>query len=219
MNLKKSLFVSFLMTFAGFAAALYFAFTIDGEIPIHWNISGEIDGYGSPAALLLFPTVSLCVCLLLYFLPALDPKGENIKKSAPLLPALILFISALMIIMEAVTVCIVLGIKTFDMSTVIMFLLGVMFIMIGAYLPKVKPNYMMGIRTPWTLASEEVWTKTHKESGKWFIASGVMFFIGLFLSPPLNILIPLGFILASTVGITVYSYVLFNNIKKKDNNY
>lgn len=215
MNIKKGLFISLLMTFTSLVISLYFAFTIKQQIPIHWNAAGEIDGYGSPYTLLLFPAISLALCLLLYFLPRLDPKGENIEKSGPLLPILMIFMSLLFLVIETITVCVVFGIMAFNMSIVIMLLISVMFVVIGFYMPKVKQNYTMGIRTPWTLASEKVWEKTHRAGGKWFIASGVMFAIGLLLPPPLNFFIPVSFVLAVTVGVTVYSYILFNNERKK----
>jgi len=73
---------------------------------------------------------------------------------------------------------------------------------------------MVGIRTPWTLFSEDVWVKTHQVSKYWFMAIGLSFLIGIFLPTPCNFIMP--FVVAGVVvvGIVVYSYVLFAREKK-----
>ncbi len=59
-------------------------------------------------------------------------------------------------------------------------LVGLLFIVIGNYLPQCKPNYFVGIKTPWTLSNEEVWRKTHRFSGKVFVVLGVIMILSIF---------------------------------------
>ena len=64
-----------------------------------------------------------------------------------------------------------------DMSLVALVGTGVVFVVIGNYLPKVRPNYMMGIRTPWTLTSDLSWDRTHRLGGRLFVLEGIVFIL------------------------------------------
>ena len=83
---------------------------------------------------------------------------------------------------------------------------------------KIKPNWFMGIRTPWTLSSEEVWNKTHRFGGKIFIAGGFIMMVMGALPDKLRMPIFLGTILVMTFGTFVYSYILYSQEKKQKPN-
>jgi uncharacterized membrane protein len=218
--MKKGFIISLLIAVVtGIIAAIVIK-NADGEIPIHWNIRGEVDGYGSPLMLLIFPITSLLTTLLLYFLPKIDPRSDNIKKSGPLLPIIMVLIAALMLGITATIAMAVNGSSISHLMTFVLLALGAIFIAIGYYIPRVKHNYMMGIRTPWTLYSEKVWVKTHKASRNWFISVGALFLVGAFLtitSPyhTFNILAPTIYAVIVMIGLVVYSYVLFAEEKKR----
>ena len=93
--------------------------------------------------------------------------------------------------------------------------IGLLFVVLGNYMSKIKPNWFMGIRTPWTLSNEEVWNKTHRIGGKIFIAIGLIMIIGSFL--PIEgywNLFPWMIILFVLIPL-VYSYLLYRKIEKK----
>jgi len=214
--MKKSFAISLLITAVTAIIAAIAIKSANGEIPVHWNINGEVDAYGSPLTLLIFPATSLLTTLLLYFLPVLDPKGENIKKSGPLLSVTMILIAALMLGITVIIAKAINGSDILHLITFILLALGILFIAMGYYLPGVKHNYMVGIRTPWTLYSEKIWVKTHKASKYWFISAGVLFIIGALTAPgPFNLIAPLIYVLAVTLGLVVYSYLLFAGEKKK----
>jgi uncharacterized membrane protein len=189
----------------------------EGEkVPVHWNIHGEADAYGSAFYLLIFPVVSFLATLLLYFLPKIDPKSENIKKSGPLLPVTMVLIAVLMLgIAVIMTMAIHHGSDILNLMTFLCLALGTLFIAMGYYLPRVKHNYMMGIRTPWTLYSEKIWTKTHRASKWWMISAGVLFLVSIFLPSPVNLILPISYVGVVMIGLVVYSYSLFAKEKKK----
>ena len=97
--------------------------------------------------------------------------------------------------------------RTFDISRVVLIGIGALFIVIGNYLPKVRPNYLMGIRTPWTLTSDLSWQKTHRLGGRLFVLEGlVLIVLGLIaVAAWLGVLIVAG-IAIMLVVVFAYSY-------------
>jgi uncharacterized membrane protein len=211
--MKKSFLFSLILTAISFAIAVWFILSAEGPVPINWNIHGEVDAYGSPNYLLVFPAILLFTTLLLFFLAKIDPKSDNIKKSGPILP---IIMSLIAILMLGIQVIIVLATNGTDINMLNIFmslLLGFMFLAMGYYTPKIKHNYMLGIRTPWTLHSEKVWDKTHQNSGDWIMLIGVAFLACMLLRTPWDILVPTVLTLIIFIGIMIYSYILFTQEK------
>jgi len=214
--MKKMFIISMGIALVTAIIAGWFLVTTTGDIPHNWNIHGEVTSYGSPWYIITFPITSILVTLLLYFLPRIDPKGENIRKSGPILQIVMLLLAILMFGIQMIIIAAVNGADILQMNTFISLLLGLLFILIGYYMPRIKPNYMVGIRTPWTLHNEDVWKKTHEKSGRWFILSGILYLGGMFLKAPYSILIPTALMLVIMVGIVIYSYILFKENKKNE---
>src|SRR5205085_1546558 len=132
------------------------------ELPTHWGVSGEADGFSGKWPALLFP-VALAVGMsaLFYFLPSLEPRGDGLKRSQGLYAAvwMSMLLMAGVIELSVIAVALHWPLHAFHLIAAG---LGVMFIMIGNQLGKSRSMYLIGIRTPWPLASEEVWVKTHR---------------------------------------------------------
>jgi uncharacterized membrane protein len=97
------------------------------------------------------------------------------------------------------------------MAPVIGTTIGVVFVVIGNYMGKVQRNFFVGIRTPWTLANEEVWLRTHRLAGKLFVASGVVLAVSSFFGP--GLLIGVAFALVASFVPVIYSYVLHRKLE------
>lgn len=203
-------------------AMLVLAFAIgsglpaDMQLPTHWNLEGEADGFSGKWEALLMPAgMTAAVSLLLYFLPALEPRREGLKRSQGLYLwawAGLLLIGAAI---ELVTISAALG-WGMPADRVIMGAVGIMLALIGNQLGKSRSMYMVGIRTPWTLASEEVWIKTHRLGGKLMVAAGLVMVAAAFLPIPPELR---GLVIGVSVGIAVavpviYSYFLWRQAKK-----
>jgi uncharacterized membrane protein len=91
--------------------------------------------------------------------------------------------------------------------------ISLLFILMGLYLPQVKKNYFVGIKTPWTLASEESWNKTHALGGKLFVLAGLITLLGLFFSDK-AVCIMLAAVALAVIISFVYSYIIY---KKAEN--
>lgn len=142
------------------------------QVPIHWNAAGEIDGYaGKTVGLLLVPLLTLGLAGLFIAIPRIDPRGDNILRSWEAYRIIWIGMLVLMLAIQAITVLAAFG-RGVDAGFLIPAGVGVLFIFIGNSMGKIRPNYMVGVRTPWTLASELSWNKTHRLAGWLFVALG-----------------------------------------------
>ena len=141
------------------AIGFYNTSCLPDKLPTHWNAQGEIDGYSSKNFVLFFyPAITLFLYLLLIFLPAIDPLRKNYEKfKTPyyfIRLILVIFFAALFFVSIAAGY----GLK-WDIKYLIIPLISLMFITFGIFMPKIKQNWFVGIKTPWTLGSKEVWEK------------------------------------------------------------
>ena len=150
------------------------------QIATHFGPSGEADGWSSKAfAVFGTPLIMLGVHILCSFISLLDPKRKNFDGKAF---GLILWIVPVMsIIISGVLLGKALGMEI-NITTIVMIVIGIMFILVGNYLPKCGQNYTIGIKTPWALNDPKNWTETHRFGGKVFMITGVLAIAVAFLS-------------------------------------
>jgi len=190
-------------------AGLIFYNKLPEVMPIHFDISGNPDGYASRFfAVFGLPTSLLLVHLLVWFMLSQDPKRYN---QYPVMITIVRYtIPTLSILINTFVYLKVWGYRI-DISFLIMILVGVLFILIGNYMPKVKQNYTMGIRTPWTLNSERNWIKTHRFGGVMFVMMGFGMMILAFFKKSSVFLLML--IIVPVVLIYMYSYIIYRREK------
>ena len=138
----------------------------------HFGINNEADGFSSKAfAVFGLPAVLLAILWLVAFVTSQDPKRQNIS---PKMFTLGLWIAPVVSLVIAATMYPVNLGYAVDISFFFFFLLGLLFIIVGNYLPKARQNYTIGIRIPWTLANEENWNRTHRLAGYLWMICGVL---------------------------------------------
>ena len=149
------------------------------QIATHWGADGQADGYSGKAfAVFGMPCILAVLQLFVSFITLNDPKRRNIHKK-PL--TLVLWIIPVMsLIVNSITYAIALGMDI-DVWIVVSILIGILFIVLGNYMPKLQQNYTICIRVPWTLNSTENWNRTHRLGGKTFILGGFLLIITGFL--------------------------------------
>ncbi len=173
-------------------------------IATHWGFNGQADGYSSKAfAVFGLPLLLLVIHWVCVFATKLDPKHKDIN---PKMFSIVLWICpAISIVMNTMVYLIALGKEIRFVSGVIIFM-GLLFIIIGNYLPKCRQSYTMGIKLPWTLENEENWNKTHRMAGVLWVIGGIVIiataifesFIIFFSIVALMVIVP-----------TVYSYLYY----------
>ena len=171
----------------------------------HWNFQGEADGWSSrPVAVFALPGLLLALNLLLPLGLKADPKHENM--STALKTVVFWTIPVLSLVCSGAVIAAGLGYHL-SVERIVPALMGVLFVLIGNYLPKTKQSYTLGIRLPWTLASEENWNRTHRLGGFLWVIGGLYFIVMSFFTWNLAaFLIP---ILLMALVPTVYSYLLY----------
>lgn len=187
--------------------------TLPAQVPIHWNAQGEIDGYAGRLSLLLIPfALPVLTYIIFSFIPKLDPKGKiglmgkkyhNLK----LLLVAMMSLLALFIIHSSKKASI--GNMNYIFAG-----LGILFIILGNFMKTIKPNYFLGIRTPWTLENEQVWKETHELAGKLWFIGGLLITIFTLLLPKeygFNLFISITVLLALVP--IIYSYLRFQKYK------
>ncbi|MDH4141382.1 MAG: SdpI family protein [Chloroflexota bacterium] len=149
----------------------------DAQVPIHWGPDGQPDGWADKTVgLLLLPFLASGVAALLAIIPRIEPRRTNIERSGKAYGAIWIGVMALLGGLHILAVSVAMG-AAVDITRLLFVGMGVLFIVIGNYLPKVRSNYMAGIRTPWTLTSEVAWTKTHRLGGWLFVIEGIVFLV------------------------------------------
>lgn len=177
----RSELLQWALILAQFVTAAVIWNQVPEQMPVHWNLAGEVDGYGGRfVGLLLVPLTTLGLYFLLLGLPYLDPGKLNYAKFAKTYLMLRTTMVVFMTVLYAVSIAPNFGWK-FNMSRVIFVLVGLLLASLGNWLGKIRPNWFVGIRTPWTLSSKLSWTKTHRVAGWLFIVMGLTFCTALFL--------------------------------------
>lgn len=150
-------------------------------VPTHWNTMGEIDKY-SPKAFGAFmaPVIMIFTWSGMKFLPKIDPRKKNYEKFDKSYSVIVSILLTFFLVIHAVTLLAALG-YSISIEKIIPLIVGVLFIVIGNYLPKSKSNFFYGIKTPWTLSSEVSWRKTHRLGGKLFVVAGIVCILTSFL--------------------------------------
>jgi len=211
----KTEFIPLALIILTIAASVFFYNNLPERIATHWNFAGEIDGWGSgKVQAIAIPLMAVGMYLLFLLLPYIDPKKERYEQFSK-----IYHIFKTMILVLLVIIYFVIGLNglgyDLPVGMIIPGLIGLLFIVIGNYMGKIKRNWFMGIRTPWTLSSEEVWNKTHRFGGKMFILGGLLMIAEIFVPVSWKLPIFIIMIAALTLGTMGYSYLVYLKEKKK----
>jgi len=200
------------------AFAVAFSVSVFGRLPeqmaSHWNTANQVDGYMSRFwGAFLMPVVAAAMLLLFLVIPQIDPLKANIAKFRNYFNTFITLIVVFMVYTHILTMLWSLGYNQFNMGTAMLPAMGLLFVFAGVMMRKAKRNFFIGIRTPWTLSSDRVWDETHRVGSTLFIISGILALLGAFFADYAVwfILVP---VLASTLFLLVYSYVLYQREAK-----
>jgi uncharacterized membrane protein len=188
------------------------------QMPMHWNINGEVDGYWDKQYAAFFPPLLMIVLMALFiFMPRIDPKKENYKKFSGSYTIFVTIMNVFFLLLQSMTISYGLGVSI-DISLVVNFGIGLLFIVLGNYLPRIKHNYFIGVRTPWTLANEKTWRKTHQLSGKLFVVAGILLVAISFLPGIYKFTGMLVVVVATVLISTIASYIFYNRNKNVSSN-
>lgn len=186
----------------------------DAPLPTHYGIDGQADNFmPRDQALAVLPGIALVLLLVMWGIAAIMPKKVTPARFAEVYGTIIVATALLMAVIHLVMILHALGFPV-DPSRGAMFALGGFLMVLGNFLPKLRRNYVMGIRTAWTIADERVWEKTHRFAGPWFMLGGAAV-IGATFVPDRSLgtgLMIFALVIPS-VACVVYSYLVSRALK------
>lgn len=192
-----------------FAALLYDR--LPEAVPTHWNAAGVADGFTpKPWGPFILPLVMAGVSLLLMVVPHISPRGYRVQRFQQVYEIIQTAILAFLLLVNVLVLLSGIGAPV-AMDRAVLAGTGLLFVVLGNFMGKLTKNFFIGIRTPWTLASDEVWLRTHRLGGWLFVLAGIsLFFSGLLGWGGM----PLLAAIAIACGVpAIYSYVLYRRIE------
>ena len=215
MSTRTTTIVVLLMIIGVTLAGLLLWNRLPDQMASHWNLNDQVDGYMSKFwGVFMMPLFTLGMFLLFLVIPAIDPLKANIAQFREAFNLFIVLMVAFMIYIHSLTLAWSLGYTGFKMSGAMLPAIGLLFVFIGFMLRQAKRNFFIGIRTPWTLSSDTVWNETHRLGAVLFMICGALAFIGGFFGSTTAFWLMFIPIIASTIFLLVYSYVLYQRETK-----
>jgi len=189
----------------------------DARVPIHWNAVGQVNGYADKwTGLFIAPLIALMTSLIFTAVAFGEPQQGNLAKSRALVSIAWIGSLGAAIVIELAQVATLLG-WPIPVATLIVGGIGLFFMILGNQLSKSRQMYMIGIRTPWTLADPDIWIATHRLGGKLMMISGLIWFVAALAgwvgaaAAPILILV----MIAAGLVPVIYSYLLWRRIGRE----
>jgi uncharacterized membrane protein len=181
---------------------------LPATIPTHWNLAGEVDGYSSRVwGAWIMPAMLLLLWGMLRWLPVIDPRGANYAKFSGAFEGMIVLVMLFVFAAQVVILASALG-QPVPIDRLAPAGIGLLLIGLGNLLPRARPNWFLGIRTPWTLSNDRVWERTHRVGGYFLVAGGSLTVVATIVAPPLwAFRAMIGVCAASALFLLIYSYV------------
>ena len=211
---KKKLIITSIIILVPIIIGLILWNKLPDKLPTHWNSAGEVNGWSSKSfAVFGLPGFLFAVHWVCLLASSADPKKQNIEGKVL---NIVFWVCPIISVLGSVLIYgTALGVE-FKVDKIMLALMGIMFIVVGNYLPKCKQSYTMGIKLPWTLNDEENWNRTHRFGGKVWVASGVIMIFCMLLPANAMIVIMMTILGVAVIVPTVYSYQLYKKKEKSD---
>ena len=182
------------------------------QVPTHWSISGEVNGWSNRLfGAWMMPLIMAVIWLFMRAIPHIDPRKANYEKFSGMYDALVILILAFMLLMHVVILLSATG-TVIRMNRVVMPAVGIFIAIMGVLLPRAHPNWFVGFRTPWTLTSDLSWERTHKVGGALFIALGVLIVASTFIAPGRAIWV----LVVAALGVVAFLFIYSYQVWKQD---
>lgn len=209
---KMQIFIS-ILSFLPLVLVLAVYSKLPDKVPMQWDFGGKV-GYDDKNKLFIIAIMSIVFAVLFPLLPKIDPKKKNYDKFSSSYQIFQVFMMFFMLFMTAICVIEALRPNTLNVSMLVCIIVGILFAFIGNMMPRFRSNWFCGIRTPWTMSSDENWTKTHRLGGKMFFTAGIItLFSALIPNEYFRFGIIMTALMIACIVPSVYSYLLYKKTK------
>jgi uncharacterized membrane protein len=207
----RTIVASWALAVASFVLAGALYSRLPDPVPTHWNLAGEADGFSpKPLGPFIIPLFLLVTCVVLPVLPRISPKDFGMERFRSAFDRIALAIVSFLFALDLLVLRVALGARI-SMGRAVFTIVGALFVVLGNFMGKLTKNFFVGVRTPWTLASEEVWLRTHRLAGKIFVLAGIAVVATALLGVSAVVqLVILG--LAAVIPVA-YSYVIYRRLE------
>ena len=191
---------------------------VDKRVPVHFDIAGQPDRFSEAwTALLIMPGLCALLTILFVLLPRIEPRAVNLAGSQRAYDTI--WVTAILLLAGCHGLLIASALDlTLDIPRLVTALVGVCFVATGNVAGKIRPNFTLGIRLPWTLASDHVWYRTHRVFGWGAVATGLVLRAAAGLGVPSIMLAITLFTSLSLLllGTTIYSYCVWRSLGREE---
>jgi len=182
-------------------------------VPTHWNARGQVNGYmRKPLGVYILPLTMLGLHALLTALPRISAKASNGDPFGSPYPVIHTATLGFLLFITVLSLRAAAG-DHVPMLQATCVALGLLLVVMGNFLGKVKRNFFLGIRTPWTLADDEVWLRTHRLGGKTFVLGGILVIVGVARGASFGQCTAVAMLAALIPA--VYSYVAYRRLQHR----
>ncbi len=197
-----------------FAVGVFLYPRMPATVASHWNDRGQVDGYMPRLwGVFFLPMTLVGLACLFLAIPSIDPLKANVARFRTYYDAFVLLTVGFFFYLHLLTLLWNLGVRM-HLLQMLAPAIAILFYAIGALMQHAQRNYFIGIRTPWTLASDEVWDRTHKAASKWFKVAGLAALGGV-MWPDLGVLFIIVPVMGAALYSTVYSYSEYRRLSKE----
>lgn len=160
-------------------AAVFYSFLPD-RIPMNWGTDGTVS-YNDKYQIFFMCGMAVLLALVFDVLPHIDPRKQNYQKFGSYYDGFCIFMQLFLLAITGIVLTESLRPGTLSVPTLSMLGVGILFLFVGNIMPKIKSNFYIGVKTPWTLSSEDVWRRVHRLGGKCFFLAGIILIVCAFL--------------------------------------
>lgn len=179
-------------------------------VPIHWNISGQIDEYATRYTCIILMLEPIGIYYIMTFIKKIDPNHRKIEQRILTYELMKRILTLFLIALDIFYYYMIL-MNGSHIQIGICSIIGLFIMILGNYMPKVPQNFFFGIRTSWTMKNETVWKKTHKVAGYLFVVFGLVVIIAGFMKE-IGFIIIMAFSIFILMILCVYSYFEYKKI-------
>ncbi|MCE9670484.1 SdpI family protein [Myxococcus stipitatus] len=211
MKMSRANVLSLGLVIAAFAMAFILYGRLPESIPTHWNAEGVVNGHTpKPWGPFVLPLLMVAVYLFLVAVPRISPRDFRVTRFQGVFEGIQLASVAFLFLINAMVLLSGIGIPM-PMARVTPAATGLLLMIFGNFMGKFTKNFFCGIRTPWTLASDEVWLRTHRLGGRLFVLAGAIVLVsGLLGGGPVPVIAAISIAAVTPV---VYSYILYRRLE------
>lgn len=188
---------------------------LPARVPLHWNAVGEVDGWGERPLLLIHSAIMLGLAALWLVLPRISPRRFGVDRFADTWWFSGMLLVALFAYMQCIHLWAALK-PGFPMDRAVLGGIALLFVLLGNVMGKLRRNFWLGVRTPWTLANERVWYATHRLAARTMVAGGLLALAAALgaLSGPLSGMVAVAALLGSALVPVVFSLVYYKRLER-----